>query len=353
MRAPLRAAASALALIPCAAWAEAPRVVADIAPVHSLVARVMEEVGEPALLVEPGVSEHDHALRPSEARALEGAEVVVWMGPGLTPWLEGAIGSLAGGAEVVSLMEAEGTLTLPTRDDPLFEAHEHAEGPEEEHAGEHGHEEAEGDHGHEHPHAAGHDHAEAHEHAHEDEHGHEEARAAEDHGHAHGPMDAHAWLDPRNAGAWLGAIAATLAEADPANAEAYRANAEAGRAEMEALEAEIQATIEPFRGTPYLVFHDAYQYFEARFGVPAQGALSIGDASDPGPARLAEIRDAVTERGVACAFAEPQYDPGLLEAVAGDVETAVIDPLGAGLEPGPGLYPALLRGVAASMLECL
>lgn len=343
MRPPLRAAASTLALLPCAAWshaawAEAPRVVADIAPVHSLVARVMEGVGEPALLVEPGVSEHDHALRPSEARALEGAEVVVWMGPGLTPWLEGAIDALAGEAEVVSLMEAEGTRTLPTRDDPLFEAHGDGHGDG------HGHDEAQGGHDHDDDH--GDDHAAGHDHAHE-------AEAADGHGHDHGAVDAHAWLDPRNAGAWLGAIAETLAEADPENAEGYRANAEAGRAEMAALEAEIGATLEPFRGTAYLVFHDAYQYFETRFDVPAQGALAIGDASDPGPARLAAIRDAVAERGVACAFAEPQYDAGLIEAVAGEVRTAVIDPLGAGLEPGPELYPALLRGVAGSMLGCL
>lgn len=340
MRPSLRAAASALALLPAAAWcqaawAEAPRVVADIAPVHSLVARVMEGVGEPALLVEPGVSEHDHALRPSEARALEGAEVVVWMGPGLTPWLEGAIDALAGEASVVSLMEAEGTRTLPVRDDPLFEAHDHGHG----HAHGHGHDEAQGGHAHD----DGHGHAAAHDHGTE----------GDNHGHAHGAVDAHAWLDPQNAGVWLGAIAETLAEADPGNAEGYRANAEAGRAEMEALEAEIQAALEPFRGTAYLVFHDAYQYFETRFDVPAQGALAVSDASDPGPARLAAIRDAVAEGGVACAFAEPQYDPALLDAVAGEVATAVIDPLGAGLEPGPDLYPALLRGVADSMLGCL
>lgn len=336
MRAPSRAAATALALLPGAAWAEAPRVAADIAPVHSLVARVMEGVGEPDLLVRPGVSEHDYALRPSEARALEGAEVVVWMGPGLTPWLEGAIGTLAGGAEVVSLMEAEGTVTLPTRDDPLFETHDHED--------EEAHEEAEHAEGHADEHGPEADHAEA-EHA-------EEEHAEEEHGHAHGAVDAHAWLDPRNAGAWLGVIAETLAAADPENAEAYRANAEAGRAEIADLEEEVDAALEPFRGTPYLVFHDAYQYFEARFDVPAQGALSISDASDPGPARLSEVRDAVAERGVACAFAEPQYDSGVLAAVADGVETAVIDPLGAELEPGPDLYPALLRGIADSMLGC-
>lgn len=312
MRACLGAATTALALLPFAAWAEPPRAVTDIAPVHSLVARVMEGVGEPALLVQPGMSEHDAALRPSEARALQEADVVIWIGPELTPWLEGAIGNLTGGVEVVALTEAEGTITLPRRDDPLFEAHDHEEA-----------------------------HAEA---------GHAEA---ERHGHAHGDLDPHAWLDPQNARAWLGVIAETLAEMDPENAETYRANAEAGRAELAALEDEITAMLEPFRGAPYLVFHDAYQYFEARFGVPAQGALAVSDASDPGPARLAEIRDAVAEREVACAFAEPQYDPGLLAAVAGGVETAVIDPLGADLEPGPDLYPELLRGIADSMLSCL
>ena len=290
--------AAILVAAPLATLAEAPRVAADIAPVHSLVARVMEGVGEPALILRPGASPHDHALRPSEAAVLQEADALIWMGEALTPWLGGAIGTLAPDARVLALMEAEGTTVLPARDEALLGGHEH--------------------------------------------------------GHEHGEADPHAWLDPENGRAWLGAVAEALAEIDPANAAAYRANAEAGRAELDALAAEIDAALEPFRGTPYVVLHDAYQYFEARFDVPALGAVAIGDATPPGPARLAAIREAVAERGAACAFAEPQLDPGLLAAATegSEVTLGVIDPLGASLEPGPALYPRLLRGVADAMLGC-
>ena len=289
-------------LMPAAAWAEAPAVIADIAPVHSLVARAMEGVGEPALLLPPGASPHDHALRPSEARALARAEMVVLVDEGLAPQVLRAADQLAPDADRLVLAAVPATVTLPAREDPLLESHDPAD----------------------------HDHG----------------------GHDHGDTDPHMWLDPENGRAWLGAIAEALAALDPPNARAYRANAEAGRAELAALETEIDAALEPFRGARYVVLHDAFQYFEARFDVPATAALSVGDASDPGPARLRAIRDAVAAEGVDCAFAEPQLDPGLLAVVAEGVPTARLDPIGASIDPGPELYPSLLRDLAAAMTGC-
>jgi len=150
-------------------------------------------------------------------------------------------------------------------------------------------------------------------------------------------------------------IAAQLSAADPDNAGAYFANAAAARVEMESLSAEINSTLDPVRGGSFIVFHDAYQYFENDFDFPASGAISIGDASDPSPARIAEIQGRIQEEGVDCVLSEPQFNPGLVATVLDGTEakTSVIDPQGSALEPGPALYPQLLRNMAQALADCL
>lgn len=316
------------ALLAGTAQADVPRVAVDIAPVHALVAQVMQGVGTPDLIVPPGASPHEHSLRPSEARALQEADLVVWVGPDLTPWMQDAIATLAGDATVATLMEADGVQLLEVREGALFEAHTH--GADEDHA----------DHGH------GHDNHDHDDQGHDD-HGHDD--------HAHGAYDPHAWLSPANAGVWLDAIAADLSEADPDNAARYAANAAGARAALSALTDEVTGLLAPVRGGRFIVFHDAYQYFEAAFDMPAAGAISLSDAAAPSPARIAEIRDRVAREGVACVLSEPQFNPGLVATVTGGtgVRTAVLDPLGSDLVPGPALYADLMRGLATALAGCL
>ncbi|WP_084862137.1 zinc ABC transporter substrate-binding protein [Salibaculum halophilum] len=375
-RLPLSVAATLMA---GTAMADVPDVAVDIAPVHSLVARVMEGVGTPDLIVAPGASPHEYSLRPSEAAALQEAELVFWVGPNLTPWLADAIDTVATGAEATALLEVEGVTRLPIREGALFEAHAHDHGASEaaqdghdaeDHAHEdHGEDHAHGDHdseGHDdhgHDDDAHDDHGE--DHAHEDrgeddahdEAGHDEHDHADrDHGdHDHGAHDPHAWLSPDNAAVWLTTIAAGLSQADPDNAGAYYANATEARAELETLSDEIDATLDPVRDGRFIVFHDAYQYFEAAFDLPAAGAISISDATDPSPARIAEVRTRVAEQGVTCVLAEPQFDPGIVTAVMEGTEarTGVLDPLGSDLAPGPDLYPQMLRNLAGTLADCL
>lgn len=158
-----------------------------------------------------------------------------------------------------------------------------------------------------------------------------------------------------NASVWLNQIADQLSAADPDNASAYFANAAAAREEMDALSAEISETLAPVRDGSFVVFHDAYQYFEDAFGLSASGAISLSDASDPSPARIAEIQERIREEGVGCVLAEPQFNPGIVSTVLDgtDAKTAVIDPLGAELEPGEELYPQLIRNMAKSLADCL
>ena len=307
-----------LALVAAApAGADAPRVATDTPPVHALVARVMQGVGEPGLILPPGASPHGHAMRPSEAAALADAEVVVWMGEALTPWLARAVDALSD-ARSLELLDVEGTLLLRYREGTAFVEHDHATDAE---------------------------------HGQQAEHGEDRAHAA----HPEGGTDPHAWLDPENAKAWLDTIATVLAEADPGNASTYAGNAADGRAELDALMAELSQTLAPLRGRSFVVFHDAYHYFEHRFGIEAAGAISLGDASAPGAARMAEIRRTIRDTGARCVFAEPQFAPDLIEtAVEGtEARIATLDPLGAALEPGPELYPQLLRNLTDVLRDCL
>ena len=362
------------ALMGGTAMADVPNVAVDIAPVHSLVARVMDGVGTPNLIVQPGASPHEYSLRPSEAAALQEADLVFWLGEDLTPWMDDAVETLAEDAAVTTLLDAEGTILLDFREGALFEAHshDHGNGDHDAHAEDaHDHDHEEHAHDDEHAHD---EHAHDDDHAHDDhDHGHEEHAEGEEHdhgehdhdehaehdhgheGHDHGEHDPHAWLSPENASTWLNLIAGQLSAADPDNAGTYFANAAAAREEMEALSAEIAATLDPVRGGSFIVFHDAYQYFETDFDFPASGAISLSDASDPSPARIAEIQGRIQEEGIDCVLAEPQFNPGIVEVVLDgtDANTGVIDPLGAELEPGSDLYPQLLRNMATTLAECL
>ncbi len=315
--------ALATALMGGTALAEVPRVAVDIAPVHSLVARVMDGIGRPDLIVRSGASPHEYSLRPSEAGALQEAELVFWVSPDLTPWLGDAIETLATAASVTELLEAAGTIELEFREGALFEAHEQ---------GEKVHEDTE---------LEGEEHTD---------------HAGKEAGHAgHGAHDPHAWLSPLNAATWLDVIAGQISATDPENAGAYFANAAAGRAELDTLTADINAMLEPVRDSQFIVFHDAYQYFESAFEFPAAGAISISDASDPSPARIAEIRQRIADGGIGCVLAEPQFNAGLVATVLDgtNAKTGLIDPLGSGLEPGPALYPELMRNLASTLAECL
>lgn len=353
------------------AAAEVPRVVTDIAPVQSLVAQVMGDLGTPDLVLPPGASPHGHALRPSEARALQSADLVFWVGPDLTPWLEDPLETLAQDARHVALMEAEGVRLLEMRDGPVFdalvEAAADAHGHDHDHDHDHAEEAAAHDHDHDHDDVADahedHDHgdemAETHDdHGHDHDHGEEVAEAhGHDHGHdhAHGEHDPHVWLHPDNAAAWLRRIEAALSDADPANAETYATNAAAALDGLGALEAELSERLAPVEGARFLVFHDAYQYFEDAFGLQVAGSIATAGGEKPSAARLAELRASVEESGVSCIAAEPQFNPGLISAVGEGTgaPTAVLDPIGVALSPGRELYADMMRGLADALAGCV
>ena len=296
---------SAVALVAGAAFAEAPHVVTEITPVQSLVARVMEGVDTPAVLLPPGASPHDHALRPSEARSLSDADMVIWVGPELTGWLGDPINSLAPEAAQLVLSEVTGVSVLMLRQGGAFGEHD------------------------------------------EDDHDDHDDHVDE------GPVDPHMWLDPQNAMVWLGSIAQALAALDPENATAYATNAAEGAAEISAKASSIRALVGAVPRS-YLAYHDAFGYAEGWLGLTGIGAIQSGHAVELGPARLAELRGEIAKQGVSCVLTEPQYNSGLLDAVidGGNRRLVMIDPLGGGFEAGPSLYLAVLDQFAEIAKVC-
>lgn len=308
-------AAAAICLSPAMANAGI-KVVASIKPVHSLVAGVMQGAGTPHLIVEGAASPHSYALKPSQARALSDAQVVFWIGKGLEGFLVKPLANIAGKATSVALSKADGVNHLEYRElsdlDGKADSHDHSHG---------------------HKHGKGHDHG---------------------HDHADGD-DPHLWLDPQNAAAMVTAIETVLVEADAANAATYKANAQALRQRLTELEKRIADELAPLKNRPFVVFHDAYQYFERRFGLEAAGAVTLSPETSPGAEHVSGIAHRIKHMNVVCVFSEPQFEPKLVSVVAegSKARSAELDPLGAALSDGPDLYFQLMDDMARSMKHCL
>ena len=300
------------------------RVVTSIKPVHSLVSTVMAGVGEPHLIIRGHASPHTFTMRPSDAEALEDADVIFMIGDTMETAFAGPVEALAGDSRVVKLSEAPGLVLRRTREGGAFEEHDHAS---------HG--------------QAGMD-----DHAGHDDHGH--GGHADGHG-AHGLYDMHVWLDPINGWTMARTIAGALAEVDPANAATYEANVDGLLQRLDGLTGEIAQQVAPARGVPFIVFHDAYRYFEDRFGLAAAGSIVVSPERPPGARRISELRDRVERMGVVCVFDEPQFDERLVHTVieGSDVKSGTVDPLGAGIEDGPELYFTLLHNMATTFADCL
>ncbi len=283
---------------------EAPVVTVSVKPLHSLVAAVMQGVGEPKLIVDGGASPHTYSLKPSNAADIENAKVVFWLGPNFEHFLEQPLESLGAGAEVVALQDAPGLTKLPYREGGAFEADD------------------DGD---------------------------------EDHGHGEAGFDLHFWLDPQNALVMVENIRDTLSKADPAHADQYRANALAVEANMEALDKDLTEQLAPLKTKPFIVFHDAYQYFEKRYGLKVAGSITVSPETPPGAERVSEIHDKIASLGATCVFAEPQFEPKLVAVVTEGTaaKSGTLDPEGGTLEAGPDLYFTLMRNLANSLTGCL
>jgi zinc transport system substrate-binding protein len=291
---------------------QVPHVVVSIKPVHSIVASIMEGVGTPELIVKGAASPHTYNLKPSDAQSLQNADIVFWLGHDMEAFLDKPLETLGSKAEVVSFLTMDGIAVLHPRESGTFEHHDHGE-------------------------AAGH----------EEEQGHEHEEGEE--------VDAHIWLDPENAKAMAKGVTATLSKADPDHATAYKANEDKLLARLDTLEKDIAATVLPVKDKPFIVFHDAYQYFEQRFGVNVAGSITVSPDHLPGAARVAEIQAKVKELGATCVFSEPEFEPKLVKIVmeGTPAKSGVLDPEAGAIPDGPDLYFVMMNAIATSISTCL
>ena len=330
---------SSISLFSFISYAEAePKVVTSIKPLHSLISYVMDGVGSPNLLVDGSSSPHTFQLKPSHATMLQEADVVFWIGEDLESFLETPLDSIAANARKITLMDSDQIELLKFREKNVFEDHHDEHDEHNEHEGHDDHDEHEG---HD-------DHDEHEEHA----DGHDEHEGHDDHGHHHGEFDIHFWLDPEIAKSIVKIASLELSEVDPTNQATYQTNASNAVIELDKLINDTRTKINS--DAKYIVFHDAYQYFEQRFGIEVIGALTVNPEVLPGAKQLAEIREVIEHEKVNCLFSEPQFNPSIANTIAQDtgIKAAVIDPLGAELDPGKELYFQLIGDMATSFESC-
>ena len=312
---------SSLSLFSFISSAEAePKVVTSIKPIHSLVSYVTDGVGRPDLLVDGSSSPHTFQLKPSHATMLQEADIVFWIGEDLESFLETPLDSIAANAKRVTLMDSDQIELLKFREKNVFDDHHD-------------------DHDEHEDHADGHD-------------DHDEHEGHDDHAHHHGEHDIHFWLDPEIAKSIVNITARELSEIDPNNKSTYEKNAANAIDDLEELINVTKSKINS--NATYIVFHDAYQYFEHRFGIEVIGALTVNPEVLPGAKQLSEIREVIEHENVNCLFSEPQFNPSIANTIAKDtgIKAAVLDPLGAELDPGKDLYFELISDMASSFENC-
>ena len=301
------------------------KVVTTIKPLHSLISRIMETRGEPQLIIEGTNNPHTFVFKPSHAKMIEEADIVFWIGEDLEAFMEKPLNSLAKDTKKIAFMDSESIEKIEFREKNIFDDHD---GHEDEHEG----------------------------HEDDDVHGHKDDDHDDDHkdahAHAHGEFDPHIWLDPENAKEMVKIIRDELIKIDPEGQRQYSVNTAGATLELDNLINSIEKELS--KDISYIVFHDAYQYFENRFGVIPAGALTLNPDVLPGAKQIADIQDVINDKGIKCIFSEPQYNPKIIETLGNDmnVSTGVMDPLGAFIDAGPTMYVELINGIANSIKEC-
>ncbi len=297
------AAVAALLLLfemigPAASAGTAPKVVTSILPIQSLVENVMQGVGTPTLLIDRPVSPHTYSMRPSDAKAINDADLVIWVGPTLESFLIKPLSNLPKSTRVITL----------TREPSIKVIHVSGEGG---------------------PTKAG-------------------AMAGLD-------VDPHIWLDPDNAMAIVRVVRDALKKLDPAHAGAYDDNAQREIDDLIDLDmSTIEMTAGDFVGRPVILYHDSLRYFARRYGLDIAGTVMQGDKL-PGARHMSDLRNIIASRNVRCVFTEPEFSPALAQSLVEgtDARVATIDPLGTKMQPGVDAYRFLVEGVFGSLLGCL
>ncbi len=277
------------------------KVVTTIKPIHSLVAGVMDGLGSPSLIVDGSNSPHNFSLKPSHAKMIEDAEIIFWVGEDLETFMIKSLESIANNATKVSFMDLDNITKLKFKEENILEV----EGYDDDHDK-----------------------------------------------HAYGEFDAHIWLDPKNAIEIVHEIAKTLSLKDPNNKNVYYSNAEKLNHSLNELIKKINLSIN--KDARFIVFHDAYQYFEKRFDVSSAGALILNEEALPSAKRVSEIHKIIKKQNINCIISEPQFNPNIIKSIAQDssILTRSFDPLGSSFDTNKNLYFEMILSLSNSLKDC-
>lgn len=277
-------------------------VLTSIKPLQLIAAAVQDGVGQPDVLLPPGATPHNYALRPSDVRRVQSADLLYWIGPDLEGFMPRVIKPR----------------TLPTvavQALPGLKLRHFAE----------------------------------------DSHSHEEDTAEHDHDHRPGTLDAHLWLAPANARVIAAKMAADLSEKDSANAAKYQSNLKAFNKRLDALDARLKARLAAIADKPFFVFHEGYDYFESSYGLKHAGVFSVASEVQPGAQHVAAMRKRLQEVGKTCVFSDPPLRPRLAETLTAGLpaKLAELDALG-GYTPATAQgYEQLLEKLGNDLAGCL
>ncbi|MDP9554926.1 UNVERIFIED_ORG: zinc transport system substrate-binding protein [Pseudomonas parafulva] len=277
-------------------------VLTSIKPLQQIAAAVQEGIGSPEVLLPPGASPHHYALRPSDVRRVAEADLLYWIGPDMEGFLP-------------KVLTSRSKTTVAVQSLPGMKLR---------HFG-------------------------------EDSHSHDEDHDDHDHDHRPGSLDAHLWLSSVNARVIAGKMAADLASVDPANADRYTRNLATFTQRLDALDTRIKARVAGVAGKPYFVFHEAFDYFEAEYGLKHTGVFSVASEVQPGAQHVAAMRKRLQEVGKTCVFSEPPLRPRLAETLTAGlpVRLAELDALG-GTDPVDAQgYERLLDKLGGDLASCL
>lgn len=280
--------------------AESEKIVVTIKPLHSLVAGVMGDTGMPELVVFGNVSPHEFQLKPSQMKDLQQAKVVFYAGDSFETFLAGALKSMPASAHKIALVQAAKIQTLPQRKGGAWEADDH------------------------------------------------EVNNIKG-------EDLHVWLDPTLAKKLVQQIAVELSATYPGNSKKYQENANKLLSRLDELDTHIKAELEGVKGKNFIVFHDAYQYFEKHYGLSAGGSITLEPNELPSPKRIAQLREKLQKSNAVCVFREPFFSDKLIGTITSglNVKTSTLDPEATGIEAGGDLYFKMMEEIAKSIKTCL
>ena len=328
-------------------------VITTIQPINSLVSAVIGNTGKTISLIPAEISPHEFKLKPSDVKKMQDGNIIFYISSHLESNVVKVFDNLPKNIKIINLMEETGIKHLTIRDNEAWERHDHHHGHGE-HDDHDKHDKKHDDHDKHSKKHDDHDH-DKHDKKHDDHDHDKHAKKHDDHDDHEMKDDVHIWLSPENAVKIINKVNKELSLYYPQNAKIYDENSKLMIDKIKKLKTELDKELAPIKDKPYVVFHDAYQYFEKAFGLNAVGSVALEGDIASSPKQVSYIKEKIVKLKASCVFQEPQFDSKLVKIVVEgtNAQIGTLDPLGVGIKDEKDFYLQLLRNMAKSLKDCL